>query len=187
MCCLKKWTLPKPNFANEIYPTMKTLTNRKHAAARARSWLARKHGRMSRMYLRRRGYEPERMQRCLRRSYIGWQAETKGETEKHTPRLLRGVRGMQDTQTIQYSCKRTTLLFQSRSEQTLKSRRRFENGFWIFNRLPNGLRYPLVGGTRQRCFTGINSKSRKVLENAQTPTSRVHALLGGSCCGRLAT
>src|SRR5689334_8117939 len=45
---------------------------------------------------------------------------------------------------------------------------------------PNGWRYPLVGGMRQRHFTGINSKPRKVLENAQTPTSRVHAVLGGS-------
>ena len=42
----------------------------------------------------------------------------------------------------------------------------------------NGWRYPLVGGTRQRHFTGTNLKLRKVPENAQTPTSRVHALLG---------
>ena len=42
---------------------------------------------------------------------------------------------------------------------------------------PNGLRYPLVGGTGERRFTGINFKPRKVLENAQTPTSRVHAVL----------
>jgi len=42
----------------------------------------------------------------------------------------------------------------------------------------NGLRYPLVGGTRQRHFTGTNLKPRKLLENAQTPTSRVHAVLG---------
>jgi len=45
--------------------------------------------------------------------------------------------------------------------------------------LPNGLRYPLVGGTRQRYFAGTNFKPRKLLENAQTPTSRVHAVLGG--------
>jgi hypothetical protein len=44
--------------------------------------------------------------------------------------------------------------------------------------LPNGLRYPLGGGTRSRHFDGINSKPGKVPENAQTPTSRVHALLG---------
>jgi len=44
--------------------------------------------------------------------------------------------------------------------------------------LPNGWRYPLVGGMRQRRFDGINSKPRKLLENAQTPTSRVHAVLG---------
>jgi len=38
--------------------------------------------------------------------------------------------------------------------------------------------YPLVGGTRQRHFDGTNLKPRKVPENAQTPTSRVHAVLG---------
>jgi hypothetical protein len=43
---------------------------------------------------------------------------------------------------------------------------------------PNGWRYPLVGGTRERHFAGINSKLYKVPENAQTPTSRVHAVLG---------
>ena len=42
---------------------------------------------------------------------------------------------------------------------------------------PNGLRYPLVGGTSERHFDGANSKPRKMLENAQTPTSRVHAVL----------
>jgi len=45
--------------------------------------------------------------------------------------------------------------------------------------LPNGGRYPLVGGLRGRHFDGTNSKPRKLLENAATPTSRVHALLGG--------
>src|SRR5215213_254846 len=43
---------------------------------------------------------------------------------------------------------------------------------------PNGLRYPLVGGTRQRRFDGTNFKPHKLPENAQTPTSRVHAALG---------
>jgi len=43
---------------------------------------------------------------------------------------------------------------------------------------PNGSRYPLVGGTRQRHFTGTRFKPHKLLENAQTPTSRVHAVLG---------
>jgi hypothetical protein len=61
---------------------------------------------------------------------------------------------------------------------------------WNFNlHAPNGWRYPLVGGTRQRRFAGTNSKPRKLLENAQTPTTmapayfagdRVHAVLGGS-------
>jgi hypothetical protein len=61
--------------------------------------------------------------------------------------------------------------------------------------VPNGVRYPLVistgsirrGGTRQRNFDGTNSKPRKLLENAPTPTTmapvlvgdRVHAVLGG--------
>ena len=44
---------------------------------------------------------------------------------------------------------------------------------------PNGWRYPLVGGTRQRHLAGINSKPRKHSKNARTPTSRVHAVLGG--------
>ena len=35
-----------------------------------------------------------------------------------------------------------------------------------------------MGGTRQRHFDGTNLKPKKLPENAQTPTSRVHALLG---------
>ena len=54
----------------------------------------------------------------------------------------------------------------------------FKRAICIFFSAPNGLRYPLVGGTRERRFAGINFKPRKVPENAQTPTSRVHALLG---------
>ena len=41
---------------------------------------------------------------------------------------------------------------------------------------PNGLRYPLVGGTRQHHFNGTNSKPHKLPENARTPTSRVHPI-----------
>jgi hypothetical protein len=41
--------------------------------------------------------------------------------------------------------------------------------------LPNGLRYPLVGGTRQRRFAGTNLKPRKLPENAQTPTTMAPA------------
>jgi hypothetical protein len=44
---------------------------------------------------------------------------------------------------------------------------------------PNGLRYPRVGGTRQRHFAGTSFEPRKLPENAQTPTRRVHAVLGG--------
>ena len=43
---------------------------------------------------------------------------------------------------------------------------------------PNDLRYPLVGVTRYRRFAGTNFKPQTTLEKAQTPTSRVHALLG---------
>jgi len=42
----------------------------------------------------------------------------------------------------------------------------------------NGLRYPLVGGTRERHFIGTHFKPRKLPENAPTPISRVHAVLG---------
>jgi hypothetical protein len=50
----------------------------------------------------------------------------------------------------------------------------------------NGVRYPLVDGTRQRHFAGANFKPRKLPENAQTPTSRVHAVLARALfCGGL--
>src|SRR5512134_2925123 len=42
---------------------------------------------------------------------------------------------------------------------------------------PNGLRYPRVGGRRERRFDGTNSKPQKLPENAATPTRRVHAVL----------
>src|SRR5687768_10547609 len=49
----------------------------------------------------------------------------------------------------------------------------------------NGWRYPLVGGMRQRRFAGTNSKPRKLPENAQTPTGRVHypGAVPGRCVG----
>jgi hypothetical protein len=40
-----------------------------------------------------------------------------------------------------------------------------------FNWRANGLRYPLVGGLRQRRFDATNSKPHNLLENAPTPTS----------------
>jgi len=57
------------------------------------------------------------------------------------------------------------------------------SGIFIFTlstyyEAPNGLRYPLVGGTRQRRFDGTRLEPRKLPENAATPTSRVHAVLG---------
>jgi len=39
------------------------------------------------------------------------------------------------------------------------------------------MRYPRVGGTRERHFAGTDSKPRKLPENAATPTRRVHAVL----------
>jgi hypothetical protein len=36
-----------------------------------------------------------------------------------------------------------------------------------------------VGGTRQHHFDGTNFKPHKLLENAPSPTSQVHAVLGG--------
>jgi len=49
---------------------------------------------------------------------------------------------------------------------------------------PNGWRYApsgvLVGGTRQRNFAGTRFKPREMPENAANPTSRMHALFGGS-------
>jgi hypothetical protein len=51
----------------------------------------------------------------------------------------------------------------------------------------NGWCYPLVGGTRRRHFDGTNLKPQNMPENAQTPTSRVHALLGGDIVTSLMT
>ena len=48
----------------------------------------------------------------------------------------------------------------------------------MLDRRANGERYPLVGGMRERRFAGTSLKPPKLPENAQTPTSRVHAVLG---------
>jgi hypothetical protein len=42
------------------------------------------------------------------------------------------------------------------------------------------VRYQRVGGTRSRHFAGTHSKPEKQLENAATPTRRVHAVLGSA-------
>ncbi len=39
------------------------------------------------------------------------------------------------------------------------------------------MRYPRVGGRRQRHFAGTNLEPYETLENAATPTRRVHAVL----------
>jgi hypothetical protein len=43
----------------------------------------------------------------------------------------------------------------------------------------NGVHYPRVDGTRGHRFDGTDFKPRELPENAQTPTRRVHAVLGG--------
>jgi hypothetical protein len=50
--------------------------------------------------------------------------------------------------------------------------------------LSNDSRYRLVGGTRQRHFAGTSLKPRNLLKNAQTPTSRVHAVLASMSFGK---
>jgi len=42
---------------------------------------------------------------------------------------------------------------------------------------PNGFALPAGGGAKQRHLAGINSKPRKVLENAAHTSSPVHAVL----------
>ena len=49
----------------------------------------------------------------------------------------------------------------------------------------NGVRYLRVGGTRERCFDGTNFQPRKLLENAVTPTRRVHTVLGCNSLPRI--
>ncbi len=53
------------------------------------------------------------------------------------------------------------------------------NRVMVVKQKPNGLRYLRVGGRRKRHFAGTVFKPRKRLENAATPTRRVHAVLGG--------
>ncbi len=43
--------------------------------------------------------------------------------------------------------------------------------------VPNGVRYPRVGGRRRRHFAGTSLQPRTLPENAVTPTRRVHAVL----------
>jgi hypothetical protein len=44
----------------------------------------------------------------------------------------------------------------------------------------HSLRYPLVGGTRQRHFAGTSFKPRKLPDNAQTPTTMAPVHFRGS-------
>ncbi len=48
----------------------------------------------------------------------------------------------------------------------------------ICKELPNGERYPRVGGTRSHRFDGTRLEPRNLPENAASPTRRVHAVLG---------
>ena len=45
---------------------------------------------------------------------------------------------------------------------------------------PNGVRYPLVGGTRQHRFDGTSLKPQKLPKNAQTPTTTPALACGAS-------
>ena len=48
---------------------------------------------------------------------------------------------------------------------------------------PNGVRYPLVGETRQRHFSGINFKPRNVPNNAHAAEQQFHQS-GARCVGQ---
>jgi len=48
----------------------------------------------------------------------------------------------------------------------------------LFSEAPNGLRYPRVGGRGQCLRCRKSPKPEKCLKMPQTPTRRVHALLG---------
>jgi hypothetical protein len=48
----------------------------------------------------------------------------------------------------------------------------------FYDCLPNGLRYLRWGGDGGTPSTEKKAEARKMLENAQTPQRRVHALLG---------
>ncbi len=48
----------------------------------------------------------------------------------------------------------------------------------LCEKLSNGVRYLRVGGTRRCHFVGTSFEPRELLENAATPTRRVHAVLG---------
>ncbi len=53
-----------------------------------------------------------------------------------------------------------------------------DSGAHFARQPPNSLRYLLVGRRGPDLLYGKLLKHRKLLENAQTPTSRVHAVLG---------
>ena len=53
-----------------------------------------------------------------------------------------------------------------------------------FESLPNGSRYPLVGGTGQHCFDRTNFKPHKLPENVQTPTTPAPAQFVGAQAAR---
>ena len=49
--------------------------------------------------------------------------------------------------------------------------------------MPNGVRYPRVGGRRESYFDGTHFQPRNLPENAATPTRRVHAVLARTIAG----
>jgi hypothetical protein len=124
-------------------------------------WLAKKHGRKSRMPLRRRRNEPEKIQLCLRRSGISGQAKKEQKNQEvhaapsHEIRKAKGLAWVQGVRCFP----RDPLAYSSAL------------------RAPNGLLYLRVGGRGQCLRCRKSSKPEKCLKIAQTPTRQVQAVL----------
>jgi len=56
---------------------------------------------------------------------------------------------------------------------------------WVARQPPNGLRYPLVGGTRERHFDGTNSNHAKCLKTRRVPPVGCTLCWAGATCARL--
>ena len=131
--------MPKLDFAYEINQTMKTLTNPKHRMQdHGDGWQTIMDGRAGCIC----GAEEMSLDRfniaCAAVASVGRQLHNRQPSS--TRRWgVRGVRVLQRPHAIQSSWKRAILLFKFNPYNIYKARRRFKNGFWIFNRLPNGL------------------------------------------------
>jgi len=56
----------------------------------------------------------------------------------------------------------------------------FDLSYAFILEAPNGVRYLLAGGTRERHFNGTGFGQRKCLKTRRVPASQVHAVLGVS-------